>query len=78
MYSAGEAMAPGPAHLLIDLGPALFAKKALTVKNYLKIEKKGLAHDRNIFLAPGPATHKTGTGPRQIKEFCKIEELCVA
>ena len=49
-------MAPCPAYLL-----SIFAQKALTLKNYSKIEKKGLARDRNIFLAPGPATHKTGT-----------------
>ena len=54
-------MAPGPAHLFNIWGPALSAKKPSVSKKYLKIEKKGPAHDRNIFLVPGSAAHKTGT-----------------
>ena len=43
-------------------------KKPSCSNNYLKIEKKSPVHDRNIFLAPGPAAHKTGTN-RDVKRI---------
>ena len=51
-----RAIVPGPVHLLTIWGPALFAKKkkSLTLKKRLKIDKKGPAHDQNVFWLPVP------------------------